>query len=221
MSRGTELKAEPLVRLSVCSMTGIIECRPLISCSWLNGDAMFEIATYAALMIFLITTVVWGFRSAPKDPQARYDLLLRRGAITIIIVLMMQFFVGLAVNLWIAIPGSHAGSHAANYFQGVTQGVVWVLTSSGIVLLVLHVIIALLLVATTIGFTISALSKRNRFWILANSLGALFIQAAFFNGASFLNYNEQLSSLLMEIFFVMAISIYLWALYASKPIAVR
>ena len=142
---------------------------------------------------------------------------MRLLAYRIIALLMVQFFIGLAVNLWITLPRHHPGTNAADYFTGVGQGVSWALAKSGIVLLALHIIIALLLVVVTIAFMIVALVKKNRFWIVAHALGAFFIQAAFFNGASFLNYSEQFSSFLMEVFFVLSITVYIVALYKTKP----
>lgn len=178
---------------------------------------MLTIIIFSLILVGLIGLVIWSFKKSPQKPNPKQQGQFRRYAQVMIVVLIVQFFAGLAVNLWITLPKHHPGTKASNFFGGVYDGIKWAILHSGIAILIVHIIVAFALVGLTIRFTISAMLKLNRFWIKVNALGAFFILGAFFNGASYLNYSEQVSSLLMEIFFVLAISTYLGALYISKP----
>ena len=61
------------------------------------------------------------------------------------IVLMVQFLLGMAVNLFVTITRNHPGANPHEYFGGVVQSVTWA-TLHGPVLLILHTILGLLLV---------------------------------------------------------------------------
>ncbi len=174
---------------------------------------------YLLALICLTVAIIITIKKSPKLKSAAELNIFRRLAIYMVGLLIVQFFAGMVVNLWTKLPSNHPGTNAHEYFRGVYTVIRWVLTGSGIAALVIHVSIALLLIAMGVTFIIIAIAKRNRFWIIVNAIGALFLQGALFNGASFLNYKEQLSSLLMAIFFVLAISTYIIGLYLSKPVS--
>ncbi|HEV2412578.1 MAG TPA: hypothetical protein VGS28_02100 [Candidatus Saccharimonadales bacterium] len=178
---------------------------------------MLGIITFSLIFIIAIVAVIWGLRRSPKTSPKEQNGLFRGMAVRMVVALIVQFFVGLTVNLWVTVPKSHPGAKSSDYFAGVYNGVQWALAHSGIGFLALHVLIAILLIIFSTAFLIAAILKQNRFWIKAFALGDFFIMLAFFNGASFLNYGEQFSSLLMEIFFVCSISTFLATLYITKP----
>jgi hypothetical protein len=120
-----------------------------------------------------------------------------------LLLLAAQFLIGMVVNLYVQIPSIHPAAEAANFFLGVVQGVVWAL-GHGTWALVIHVILGLLLVLASfllIGLSIAA---RQRGWIILSLTGWIGIVGAGFNGASFLNYGHDFSSLLMSIGFLVA-----------------
>jgi hypothetical protein len=121
----------------------------------------------------------------------------------ILLLLAIQFFVGIVINLYVQIPATHPGTQSSNYFAGVVQGVVWAL-GHGTWSLVVHVALGLLLVLASfllIGF---AIAFRQRPWIIISLTGCAGIAAAGFNGASFMNYGHDFSSLLMSSGFLLA-----------------
>src|SRR6266567_146193 len=61
-----------------------------------------------------------------------------------VVLLTAQFLLGMALNLFITLPRSHPGSNPNDYFSGSLQSVVWAL-GSGIWLLLIHVIVAVLI----------------------------------------------------------------------------
>jgi hypothetical protein len=129
--------------------------------------------------------------------------ILRPIAGITLLLLAAQFLIGMVVNLYVQIPSVHSGANAPDYFVGVVQGVVWAL-GHGTWALVIHVVLGLLLVLASfllIGFSIAA---RRRGWIILSVLGWIGVMGAGFNGASFLNYGHDFSSLLMSIGFLLA-----------------
>src|SRR4030081_1745018 len=100
----------------------------------------------------------------------------------------------MGVNLFVKVPDSHPGARPAEYFSGSVQGVVWAL-GSGMWLLVLHIVIRFLLLGSAIGVAWLAFASRGvvlRAWPV---LGALGVVAAGFNGARYLDYHEDFSSI--------------------------
>ena len=128
---------------------------------------------------------------------------LRIITVIILVLLAVQFLVGMLVNLYVKVPSVHPGANAPEYFSGVVQGVAWALLHAPLWLLV-HTIVGLLLFLASlilIGFAIAA---RRRAWIIVSVFGLVGIVAAGFNGASFMNYGHDFSSLLMSIGFLLA-----------------
>lgn len=133
-----------------------------------------------------------------------------------LLLLAAQFLVGMLVNLYVTVPAVHPGANADNYFAGVAQGVAWALGHS-VLDLRLHVIIGLLLFLDALALVALAIAARSRAWIIASVLGLLGIMAAGFNGASFMNYGHDFSSLFMSIGFLLAAISYALGLYAMHP----
>ena len=133
----------------------------------------------------------------------------------ILVLLGVQFLIGMVVNLFVQVPSVHPGANAPEFFSGVVQGVAWALLHAPLGLLV-HAILGLLLFLASlilIGFAIAA---RRKAWIIVSVIGFFGIVAAGFNGASFLNYGHDFSSLLMSIGFLLAAISYIIGLSLSR-----
>lgn len=132
---------------------------------------------------------------------------LRTIMLLTLLLLNVEFFIGMLVNLYVQIPATHMGANSANYFSGVVQGIGWALVSSPLALFG-HVVLGLLLGLasfTLIGF---AIASRRWSWIISSVLGWIGVVGAGFNGASFLNYGHDFSSLLMSTGFGLAMIAY-------------
>ena len=139
---------------------------------------------------------------------------LRTLTAIILVFLAAQFLVGMLVNLFVQVPAVHPGANAPEYFSGVVQGVVWALLHAPL-WLQLHTIVGLLLFIASlllIGFAIAA---RRRAWIILSIIGLFGIMAGGFNGASFMNYGHDFSSLLMSIGLLLAAIPYIIGLSLS------
>jgi hypothetical protein len=139
---------------------------------------------------------------------------LRSQFLAIEIFLVIQFLLGMAVNLFVMIPTDHPGANPPEYFNGVVQSVTWAILH-GHVLLIIHASLGLVLVLNGVGLLVAAIRTRARDLITITALGALGILAAGFNGGSFLNYNQDFSSMLMAVFFAVSVISYAVGLFVT------
>jgi hypothetical protein len=131
-----------------------------------------------------------------------------------LIFLIIQFLLGMAVNLFVTIPTNHPGANPPEYFGGVVQSVTWAILH-GHILLIVHASLGLLLVLNAIGLLIISIRARAKDLIWVTSFGLFGVLAAGFNGGSFLNYNQDFSSMFMAIFFAVAVVSYSVGLFVN------
>lgn len=142
-------------------------------------------------------------------PAAR----LRGRAIVVTLLLVLQFFTGMVANLYVTIPAHHPGANAHNYFTGAASSIGWAISSGFNVWLAVHAALGLLLGLATIEFTVAAVRSRSRTWAWSSIAGAAFMIGAGFNGASFLVFNKDYSSLIMAGLFGLSLSSYVLGMY--------
>jgi len=128
--------------------------------------------------------------------------------------LLVQFLLGMALNLFVELPRDHPGANPPEYFSGVAQSVTWAILH-GPLLLVLHAVLGLLLLIGSIVLFVQAVRSGPRSFAIATGVGGFAILAAGFNGGSFLNYNEDFSSMIMAAFFAIAIAAYAAAMFVT------
>lgn len=144
------------------------------------------------------------------------DRWLRRFSMTMLVLLLAQFLLGMLLNFFFTPPGQHPGSNASDYFSGVAQVVWWALGKDGLEL-ASHTGVGVILGLLSVALLVMGIRARRRVWILTTLLGWIGVFAAGFNGASFLNYGHDFSSLLMTIGFLLALISYALGVYFSKP----
>ncbi|MGI8563610.1 MAG: hypothetical protein ACR2MZ_08670 [Candidatus Dormibacter sp.] len=135
-----------------------------------------------------------------------------------LLALVMQFLLGMAVNLFVTIPTSHPGAKPPEYFGGVVASVTWAVLQ-GPLLLQLHAGFGLVLVVGSVYLLIQGILMRRGSLVTATVFGFIGTLGAGFNGGSFLNYNENFSSMLMAAGFAVAVVAYLFALYLSLQVS--
>ena len=74
----------------------------------------------------------------------------------------------------------------------------------------------LLLFLASLALIGLAIAARRRAWIVASAFGTIGIMAAGFNGASFLNYGHDFSSMLMATGFLLAVIAYGLGMYRTR-----
>lgn len=134
-----------------------------------------------------------------------------RLCVGMVMLLLAQVLVGMAVNLYITIPKSHPGAKPTNYFTGSIRSISWAIPHGGVWLAV-HVSLGVLLIFCGAWVTVLAARIGGRRRITATSVGLAAIVAAAFNGVSFLDFNQDSSSMIMAVLAVAAVFCYVIAL---------
>jgi hypothetical protein len=129
-----------------------------------------------------------------------------------ILLVLVQAGIGMDVNLYVTVPSSHPGAHPSNYFAGSFHSVVWAI-GHGTPALVVHASLGLALALLVIGVAGHALRLGRRAVGVWSVLAGLLVIGAGFNGASFLDFNDNISSLIMALLTLGALGCYSAALY--------
>jgi len=137
---------------------------------------------------------------------------LRRMTLGIAVLVIAQMSVGMIVNLYVTVPVHHPGAQPANYFDGSLHSVAWAI-GHGAPALAIHTSLGLAVAAIAIWVAIRAVRLRSGGVAFASVLAAALVIGAGFNGASFVDFNHNVSSLLMALLALGALSCYLVALY--------
>jgi len=143
---------------------------------------------------------------------------LRVSFLFALVMLIAQFLLGMAVNLFVKIPTNHPGASPPEYFSGVAQSVTWAILH-GNLLLAIHAGYGLLLVIAAVGTLVQAIGNRRRGIVVSAVFGFIGVLGAGFNGGSFLNYNQDFSSMLMATGFAIAVVAYSVGLYIAGEAA--
>jgi heme A synthase len=134
------------------------------------------------------------------------------------VLLIIQIAVGMVVNLFVTIPAHHPGADAGNYFTGSARSLAWALSSSPGALAV-HASVGLVLIVGCVAVAIGAVRRAGRMVATLAVLAAGLVIGAAFNGASFLDFNHDISSLIMALLALAALLCYVTALVVlASPI---
>src|SRR5262252_4750766 len=81
---------------------------------------------------------------------------LATGALVFILLLLVQFGIGMGINLFVGITRSHPGAQAHEFFSGAARSVSWAI-AHGPLVLAMHAALGLALVLGSIGQFVQAL----------------------------------------------------------------
>jgi hypothetical protein len=126
-------------------------------------------------------------------------------------LLIVQYLLGMAVNVFVVLPATHPGANAGDYFGGAASGLGWVI-ASGPGWAAAHAAFGLALVVAAIAAMVLSLAgarARDRVAVSLSVLGALAVIGAAFNGVSFVNYGHAFSSMIMAGLWALALACYL------------
>ena len=134
------------------------------------------------------------------------------------LLLLVQFLLGMVANLYVTLPAHHPGANASNYFAGIGSSLGWVI-GQGPGWAAAHAVLGLALVVAALANIVFTWRRGGRLVIATAVLGALFIIGAGFNGASFVIYGHDISSLIMSVLWALAVACYLTGLYlVARPL---
>ena len=130
------------------------------------------------------------------------------------LLLLVQYLLGMAVNIYVVLPASHPGASASNYFSGAASGLAW-LIPDGPVWAGIHAAFGLALVLAAFAAIALTWRQPSRLARALSVLGALAIVGAAFNGISFVNYGHAFSSMIMAGLWALALTCYLTGMYLA------
>jgi hypothetical protein len=121
--------------------------------------------------------------------------------LAILIVLIVQFALGIGVNLYVALPDAGDRGHGSWFGNGP--------------LLAMHATLGMFLILAAIFVLVRAIMARNATLIVTSAAGLLAILLAAFFGAGFTSNLTNGYSLGMAVAFAAALACYIIGLYAS------
>jgi hypothetical protein len=141
---------------------------------------------------------------------------LRHLTLVTMILLLIQASIGMVVNLYVVIPDNHPGAEPSDYFSGSARSVFWSI-GNGAIALAIHAALGLALGLFVIWVAARAVALGRppvQFWAV---LAGLLVLGAGFNGASFLDFNNNISTLLMALLAFGALACYTVVLFVLRP----
>jgi hypothetical protein len=127
--------------------------------------------------------------TSPAPSQQRLIARSRVTNFAACALLLLQFLLGMVVNLYVTIPNHHPGAGAHNFFAGIVSAVGWAIPD-GPAWLAAHVMLGLGLVAAALANLAWSTAVQGRLYTGASVLGAMAVLGAAFNGISFVNYGH-------------------------------
>ena len=142
--------------------------------------------------------------AVPPSAQKRQSRQagLRRASLAILIALIVQFALGIGVNLYVTLPAAGHPGHSSWFGNGA--------------LLALHAALGMFLVLAALFVLVRAIMARNVTLIVTSAAGLVAIGLAFFFGASFTEKLTNGYSLGMAIAFAVALACYAIGLYVAS-----
>jgi hypothetical protein len=149
-----------------------------------------------------------GTAARPAVPQqARRLTGLRRASLATLVILIVQFGVGIGVNLYVSLPAGSSRSAGQAFSNGAG--------------LALHVVLGLLLVVSAIGLLVQAIMARHWPVTVAAALGLVGLVAAAGQGFSFVHDSTNAASMGMAGAGCVALLCYAAVLYMVRSPAGR
>lgn len=158
-----------------------------------------------------MTTAETGITDAAADPRAPADRLarrvrgLRRNSLAISVMLLAQYGLGMAVNLYTPVPKTDQG-------RGLATAVGRALSHQPVVLAI-HAALGLLLLVAALSVLSRAIRARQRPAIVTSAAGLLAITGAAFSGATFANHGRTGASMAMAVLTAVALLCYVLNLF--------
>jgi hypothetical protein len=127
---------------------------------------------------------------------------LRQASLALLILLIVQFGLGIGVNLYVTLPDAGDPGHASWFGNGA--------------LLALHATLGMLLILAAIFVLVRAIMARTATLIITSAAGLVAILLAAFFGSGFTDKLTDGYSLGMAIAFAVALACYAIGLYATS-----
>ena len=101
----------------------------------------------------------------PTTKSQRQQTFLRCGTLVVLVLLVIQFIVGMFINFYTQLPGIHPGMQGS-----YAPSIPWALGGGGGVTLAIHVGVAILLLIGSITLFVRAIMSRRKVFIVGMSI---------------------------------------------------
>ena len=146
-----------------------------------------------------------GVRASPAAASPRQLERLRGASMGALVMLIIQFAVGMIVNLYSAIPAGDANS---TFWAAIGRAL-----ADGPAALTVHAILGLLLVVATVALVVRAVACRHVPVIVTSSIGLLAVLGAAASGSRFVSTGLNSASISMAVLTAVAMLCYAVSLY--------
>jgi hypothetical protein len=136
---------------------------------------------------------------------------IRGQSFGLLVMLGIQFVLGMIINLFVKIPTTHPGT-TGNFGSRAIHGFIWAISNGAGIALLLHVVVAIGLLLGSLTLVVRAAVARSPSWIAVSAIGALGIITALTNGLAFIGYNSDATSFVMATGFIVAALAYTFGL---------
>jgi len=154
-------------------------------------------------------TINRAVRRSPATRQDRRRSGLRKNSVGISVMLLVQYGLGMGVNLYAQIPAADRGA-------GIAAALGRAVTSRPAVLAV-HAVLGLLMLVAGVSVLTRAIRARHRRAIAASAVGLAAITAAAVSGAAFVSGGQAGASMAMALLTGVALLCYLANLLVIGP----
>jgi hypothetical protein len=146
--------------------------------------------------------------------RERITVRLRRIVLGAMLLILVQAGIGMYVNLYVTVPLNHPGANPpfSNYLGGSMHSLAWAL-GHGERQLVVHAVLGLALVVVVIGVAVYAIRLRSWAIGILSVVGGLMVVLAGFKGLSFLDFQNNSSSIFMALLAFGSLACYAAILY--------
>jgi hypothetical protein len=126
-----------------------------------------------------------------------------RHAMGMIGVLILQYILGIAVNLYVQFPEGASAAQNWDFMRG--QWLVWA-----------HLILGTLIVLGTISLYVRAIKLKDKTWKIAGGIAMGSVILAWISGEEFVSGQVDIYSFIMSLLFIIALVSLGWGVYQSK-----
>jgi hypothetical protein len=141
--------------------------------------------------------------AAPARPDRKMSAL-RRASLASLVMLIVQFALGVGVNLYVTLPAAGSGGRKSS--DAFTSGPA----------LALHVVLGLLLVVAAIGLLVQGIRAKHGPVIALAAVGLLAIVGAVMQGFSFVHSSTNGASMGMAVAGTVAMACYVVVLFIAR-----
>jgi hypothetical protein len=140
-------------------------------------------------------------RATPPRAAAPPASRLRRASLTALVLLLGQYVLGMAVNIYVTVPKADHGAGPGDQI------------SNGPALLSAHIVMGLGLVVAAVGLVVGAVRARERGTIATSAVALLAIVGAAGSGTGFVSDGDNIDSMIMAVLTAVALVCYALNLY--------